>query len=120
MNNYVQQGKTITVAAPYAVTSGGGVEINGTGYLFGIAVNTQNQGDNMEIMVEGVFDLVKDNSTFAESDYVYWNNTTYQATSTATNNKKIGVACITQPNGTNAPGGQAADPTVRVRLNPAF
>ena len=120
MKNYVQPGKTLTVTAPYAVSSGGGVEITGTGYLFGIAVNNQNEGDNMEMMVEGVFDLAKDNSTFNEGDYVYWNNTTFQATSTVGTNKKIGVACLLMPNGTNAPGGAAGDPTVRVRLNPAF
>jgi predicted RecA/RadA family phage recombinase len=79
MNNYVQQGKTLTVIAPYAVTSGGGVEVIGTGYLFGIAVNTQNPGDNMEIQVtEGVFDLAKDTSTFvSDGDYVYWDNTAH-------------------------------------------
>jgi len=120
MNNYVQQGKTLTVIAPYAVTSGGGVEVTGTGYLFGIAVNTQNLGDNMEIQVEGVFDLAKDTSTFSEGDYVYWNNTALQATSTVGTNKKIGVAVLMQASGIAAPGGASSDPTVRVRLNPAF
>jgi predicted RecA/RadA family phage recombinase len=120
MKNYVQQGKTLTVVAPYAVNSGGGVEITGTGYLFGIAVNTQNPGDNMEIQVEGVFDLAKDTSTFSEGDYVYWDNTNHVATSTAGTNKKIGVAVVLQPNGSNAPGGATTDPTVRVRLNSTF
>ncbi len=120
MKNYVQQGKTLTVTAPYAVSSGGGVEITGTGYLFGIAVNNQNLGDIMEMQVEGVFDLVKDTSTFNEGDYVYWNNTAYEATSTVGTNKKIGVATLLLPNGTNAPGGASGDPTVRVRFNAAF
>ena len=120
MKNYVQQGKTITVIAPYAVSSGGGVEIAGTGYLFGIAVNNQSLGDNMEMQGEGVFDLAKDTSTFNEGDYVYWNNTAFQATSTVGTNKKIGVAVLMQANGIAAPGGAAGDPTVRVRLNPAF
>lgn len=120
MKNYVQPGKTITVVAPYAVTSGGGVEVTGTGYLFGIAVNNQNQGDNMEILTEGVFDLAKDTSTFVNGDYVYWDNTNKVATSTVGTNKKIGVALLLMPNGTNAPGGAAGDATVRVRLNPTF
>jgi len=120
MKNYVQHGKTMTVTAPYAVSSGGGVEIAGTGYIFGVAVNNQNLGDNMEVVVEGVFDLTKDASTFANGDYVYWNNTTFQCTSTATGNKKIGVASMLMPDGTSAPGGATGDPTVRVRLNPAF
>ena len=120
MKNYVQHGKTMTVIAPNAVVSGQGVEINGTGYLFGVAVNNQSSGDNMEIVVEGVFDLAKDASTFNNGDYVYWNNTTFVCTSTATGNKKIGVASLLMPDGTSAPGGAAGDPTVRVRLNPAF
>jgi predicted RecA/RadA family phage recombinase len=119
MNNYVQQGKTITVIAPYNVNSGGGVEVAGTGYLFGIAVNTQVTGDNMEIQVEGVFDLAKDTSTFAEGDYVYWDNTAHLASSVNTD-KKIGVAVLMQASGVAAPGGASGDPTVRVRLNPAF
>jgi predicted RecA/RadA family phage recombinase len=120
MQNYVQQGKTITVVAPYNVTSGGGVLVAGTGYVFGVAVNTQNQNDSMELVVEGVFDLAKDASTFANGDYVYWDNTNKVATSTATGNKKIGVALLSQASGVNAPGGNSGDATVRVRLNPAF
>ena len=120
MQNYVQKGQTLTVAAPYNVTSGGGVLVSGTGYVFGIAVNTQNLGDSMEIVTEGVFDLVKDASTFANGDYVYWDNTNKVVTSTATGNKKVGVAVLSQPSGVNASGGGSGDATVRVRLNPAF
>ena len=120
MQNYVQKGQTLTVVAPYNVASGGGVLVAGTGYVFGIAVNTQNQNDSMEIVVEGVFDLAKDASTFANGDYVYWDNANKVATSTAAGNKKIGVAVLSQPGGVNAPGGNAGDGTVRVRLNPAF
>ena len=120
MQNYVQQGSTVTIVAPYAVTSGGGVLVTGTGYMFGIAATTQSQGDSLEIAVQGVFDLAKDNSTFANGDYVYWDNTNKVATSTATGNKKIGVALLSQPSGVNAPGGNAGDATVRVRLNSAF
>ncbi len=120
MQNYVQKGQTLTAVAPYAVTSGGGVLVSGTGYVFGISVNTQNQGESIEIVVEGVFDLAKDNSTFANGDYVYWDNTNKVATSTATGNKKIGVAVLSQPSGVNAPGANSGDATVRVRLNPAF
>lgn len=120
MQNFVQPGRTLTIAAPYNVTSGGGVLVSGTGYVFGIAVNTQNQNDSMEIVVEGVFDVAKDASTFANGDYVYWDNVNKVATSTSAGNKKIGVAVLNQPSGVNAPGGNAADPTVRIRLNPSF
>jgi len=50
---------------------------------------------------------------------VYWDNVNHVATSINTD-KKIGVAVLMQPSGANAPGGAAGDPTVRVRLNPAF
>ena len=35
MQNYVHKGETLTVVAPYAVKSGGGVKV---GNLFGVAV----------------------------------------------------------------------------------
>jgi len=114
MLNYVQKGDTLTVIAPYAVNSGAGLQVGA--HLFGVAVNNQNSGDNMEMVVVGVFDLVKDASTFAEGDAVYWNNTTQQCTSTVGTNLKIGVCCTMQPSGVAAPGGASGDPTVRVRL----
>ena len=71
MQNYVQRGDTLTVAAPYALPSGGGCQV---GNIFGVAVNNQNLGDATELVVEGVFDLAKDASTFNSGDKVYWNN----------------------------------------------
>ena len=78
MQNYIQKGNTLTVAAPYALLSGGGCQV---GNIFGVAVNNQNLGDATEVVVEGVFDLAKDTSTFNPGDKVYWNNSTQQATS---------------------------------------
>jgi predicted RecA/RadA family phage recombinase len=120
MQNYIQKGNTLTVAAPYALTSGQGCQV---GNIFGIAVNNQSSGESTEIVVEGVFDLAKDASAFNSGDKVFWNNTTQQATSSAltaagVSNKEIGFAVLAQPGGVNAPGGQSADATVRVRLNP--
>jgi predicted RecA/RadA family phage recombinase len=120
MQNYVQKGQTLTVTAPYALLSGGGCQV---GNIFGVSVNTQNIGDSSEIVVEGVFDLAKDASTFNSGDKVFWNNTTQQATSSTltaagASNKEIGFAVLNQASGVNAPGGQTTDATVRVRLNP--
>ena len=120
MQNYVQKGQTLTVVAPYALLSGGGCQV---GNIFGVTVNCQNIGDSSELVVEGVFDLAKDTSTFNPGDKVFWNNATQQATSSTltaagTSNKEIGFAVLNQPDGTVAPGGQTADATVRVRLNP--
>jgi predicted RecA/RadA family phage recombinase len=117
VTNYKQRGETLTVIAPAALLSGQGVQI-GTN-LFGIAVNNQNSGDNMEIVVWGVFILPKDASTFTSGAPVYWNNTSGQCTSTATGNLRIGTASLMNPSGTPDPGGLSADPTVTVRLTAA-
>ena len=120
MQNYVQKGQTLTVVAPYALLSGGGCQV---GNIFGVTVNSQNIGDSSELVVEGVFDLAKDASTFNPGDKVFWNNTALQATSSpltaaGVSNKEIGYAVLSQASGVNAPGGLTGDATVRVRLNP--
>ena len=99
MNNYVQRGDTLTVTAPYALLSGGGCQV---GTIFGVTVNTQNLGDSTELVVEGVFDLAKDASTFVSGAKVYWDNSQQLATAnilTAAGaaNKEIGFACWIRP-----------------------
>ena len=120
MVNYIQRGQTITVVAPYALTSGGGCQV---GNIFGIASNTQSVGDSSELVVEGVFDLAKDASTFLSGDKIFWNNATQLATSSTVTaagatNKEIGYAVLSQPGGVDAPGGLTGDATVRARLAP--
>jgi predicted RecA/RadA family phage recombinase len=114
MMNYVHRGDTLTVTAPYNVTSGQGALV---GNIFGIAVNTASSGASLELQLVGVFDLAKDTSTFADGDKVYWDNVNYVATSAATSNREIGMADLVQANGTDASGGNSGDATVRVRLN---
>jgi predicted RecA/RadA family phage recombinase len=104
MQNYVHRGETLTLTAPYAVSSGGGVRV---GNIFGVAVNTQVQGDSMEAVVSGVFDLAKDASTFSQGDLVYWDDTNKVGTSTVGANLLIGSAEKAQLTG---------DGTVRVKL----
>jgi predicted RecA/RadA family phage recombinase len=114
MKNYVHKGETLTVVAPYAVSSGGGVKV---GNLFGVAVYDAAQTASLEMVVQGVFDLAKDTSTFAAGDAVYWDDTNKVATSTSAGNLVIGTAELAQASGTNASGGSSSDATVRVRLN---
>jgi predicted RecA/RadA family phage recombinase len=104
MQNFVHQGITLTLTAPYAVSSGGGVKV---GNIFGVAATTHIQGDSMEAMVQGVFDLAKDASVFAQGDLVYWDDTAKAATSTVGANLLIGTAEQAQLTG---------DATVRVKL----
>lgn len=116
MKNFIQEGCTLTLTAPYTVVAGAGALV---GKFFGVAVNDVSSGAKGEFKMEGVFDLAKDTSTFSDGDPVYWDNTNKCATSTAQSNWLIGVA--TRINdvsvSTLALGGASGDATVRVRLN---
>ena len=56
MKNYVQPGKTITLAAPYAVAAGDGLLV---GAIFGVATAAAGNGEAVEAVLVGVFDLKK-------------------------------------------------------------
>ena len=80
MKNYVQPGNTITLTAPYAVTSGDGLLI---GSIFGVAAGTAAVGEAVEAALTGVYDLKKVASqAWAAGDKVYWDNTAREATKT--------------------------------------
>jgi len=111
MKNYVQKGETLTLTAPYAVSSGGGALI---GSIFGVASNDYANGDEGEFQVAGVFDLVRETGAstgWTQGALLYWDNTNKRITKTATGNKLIGVAVRAAADG---------DATARVRLNGAF
>jgi len=111
MKTYVQPGNTITLSAPYDVTSGDGLLV---GAIFGIASGDALTGSEVEVVTTGVFDLTKAASqAWAVGDKVYWDNTNRVATKTATANTLIGVAVL-------AVGGTASETTGRVRLNGSF
>ncbi len=80
MENYVQDGKVLTVTAPYALTSGHGCLV---GRLFGAAINDALISTEAQIQTEGVVALAKDSSTFAQGDPVYWDDSAHVATSTS-------------------------------------
>lgn len=120
MQNFVHRGETLDFLAPYNVNGGGGFKV---GNIFAVAVETVLSGAALAGMVQGVFDLAKDTSTFNEGDKVYWNDALGQCTSSRTTaagvaNLEIGYASLTNPSGTNALGGGSGDATVRVRLTP--
>ena len=89
MQNFVQEGKVITLTAPYAVSSGAGAKV---GFIFGVATADVANATSGEFAIEGVFDLVKDTSTFSVGEKVYWDNTNKVVTETAAGNMFIGVA----------------------------
>ena len=111
MKNYVQPGNTITLTAPYAVTSGDGLLV---GSIFGIASEDTALNDPVEAALTGVFDLTKVGSqAWTVGAKVYWDDTNKRTTSVATSNTLIGVA-------TEAVAGGAGDTIGRVRLNASF
>ncbi len=111
MKNYVQPGKTITFAAPYAVSAGDGLLV---GAIFGVATANAAIGEAVEAALVGVFDLKKAASqAWAVGDKVYWDNTAKETTKTATSNTLIGVAVETVSNG-------ASDTVGRLRLNGSY
>ena len=109
MKNYIQPGETITLTAPYAVSSGGGALV---GAIFGVAVGDVANGAQGEFRTTGVYSLRKETGTaWSVGDLIYWDDTNKRCTTTATNNKLIGVAVA---------AAAAGDATGRVRLNGAF
>jgi predicted RecA/RadA family phage recombinase len=111
MKNFIQPGDTLTVAAPYALTSGQGALV---GTMFGVASTTVANGAEVELQTVGVFDLAKaDSQAWAVGAAIYWDNTNKVCTTTASGNTKIGVAVL-------AVASTAGLVIGRVRLNGAF
>jgi predicted RecA/RadA family phage recombinase len=88
MTNFVKSGDHLTLAAPYDVLSGGGFKV---GNVFGVAANDTLSGADVECTVEGVYDLTKDSSTFAQGDLAYWDDSAKKVTSTVASNLLIGA-----------------------------
>ncbi|MGR3493308.1 MAG: DUF2190 family protein [Shimia sp.] len=111
MKNYVQPGSTLTLTAPYAVTSGDGLLV---GSIFSVAAGDAASGATVEAALTGVFDLTKIGSqAWTVGAKIYWDDTNKRCTTVATDNTLIGVAV-------EAVAGGAGDTTGRVRLNAAF
>lgn len=109
--NFIQPGGTITLTAPYAVTSGDGLLV---GAIFGVAAGDAASGATVEAALTGVLDLTKIGSqAWSVGAKVYWDDTNKRTTSVATSNTLIGVA-------TEAVAGGAGDTIGRVRLNASF
>jgi predicted RecA/RadA family phage recombinase len=111
MKNCVQPGNTLTLTAPYAVTSGDGLLV---GAIFGVAAGDAASGATVEAALTGVFDLTKIGSqAWTVGAKVYWDDTNKRCTTVATDNTLIGVAV-------EAVAGGAGDTIGRVRLNGSF
>ena len=109
MKNYVQEGNTITVTAPATVTSGQLVVV---GSINGVAAFDAASGADVEVTVEGVFELPKvTTDVVAQGDRLYWDSGQARLTKTAGTGSKpmAGVATVAAGNGVT---------TVNCRLMP--
>lgn len=90
MKNYIQKGDTLTIPAPAAVVSGFPVI---AGEIVGIASGDAASAAPVDVATAGVFELPKvAANAFTVGAPVYWDAEEDLATSTATDNTKLGVA----------------------------
>jgi predicted RecA/RadA family phage recombinase len=109
MQNYIQSGEVITLAAPYDVASGAGLLV---GTIVGIATGAALSGTPVEVKLEGVVDVAKVSAqAWTAGATIYWDDTAKNFTTTSTSNTKVGVAVQA-----------AANPSAigRIRLNGSF
>lgn len=94
MKNFIKPGDTLTLVAPYNVSSGGGMLV---GSIFGVATETVLSGASVEATLEGVFELAKTTAeAWTQGAVLYWNDTTKALTTTASTNKRVGYAARAQ------------------------
>ena len=111
MKNYVQEGESLNLPAPYAVSSGGGAIV---GAIFGVASTDLAADEVGAFQLCGVYTLAK--STAASSGgsqgaKAYFITSTKLVTHASSGNTLIGVFTETCADG---------DATCRVRLNGSF
>lgn len=96
MNNFVQEGKVLTLPAPYGVVSGAGFQV---GALFAIATFDAAAGAPVEGVTEGVFTLPKTSTqAWAIGARVYWDDTNKRGDTDSAKGGLIGVATATAAN----------------------
>lgn len=109
MKNFVQDGKLLKVAAPYALTAGQGALV---GSIFGVAVSDAANGADVVLAVDGVFSLTALTAdTASVGTKLYWDNTNKRLTVTSSGNTLVGVAVVAKT---------GTDTTATIRLNAVF
>lgn len=90
MKNYIQEGDSLVLTAPYARAAGEGALI---GTLFGVALTSVASGVRSTFTTRGVFELNKKSAeAWTEGAKIYWDNTARECTTVSTSNTLIGCA----------------------------
>lgn len=100
MKNFVQEGNTLTVAAPGTVASGDLVVV---GSIIGVAATDAASTEEVEVDTVGVFTLPKvTTDVVAAGDKLYWDSGAGKLTKTAGTGSKplVGLATAAAGNGT--------------------
>jgi predicted RecA/RadA family phage recombinase len=97
MKNFVQTGDIVTVTAPYALAAGDGALV---GSIFGVAQNAAAISTDVELAVEGVFDITAlGTDVAAQGTKVYWDNTNKRITITSAGNTLVGAVTVAKASG---------------------
>ncbi|KQM92226.1 hypothetical protein ASE70_15035 [Sphingomonas sp. Leaf22] len=92
--NYVTEGKTLTLIAPRTVAAGAGMLV---GAIFAVALADAAVGRPVEARRVEVFDLAKaTGEAWTQGQLVYWDNTNFRVTTSASGNTMIGAATQAQ------------------------
>jgi predicted RecA/RadA family phage recombinase len=96
MKNHIQPGRTLTIPAPADVVSGGVVV---AGSIVGVANGDALAGADVDVDVEGVFELEKVSALAINlGDTVYYDAATKLVNKTASGNTKAGYATAAAAN----------------------
>ena len=91
MNNFIQEGKTLTLTPGANVAAGAGY-LFGTA-LFGVATAAVTSGAAGEFITEGVVELAKTSAlAIAVGDVVYWVPGSSVVNKTTTSQRAVGIA----------------------------
>ena len=91
MKNFVSPGQVVALTAPAGGVQSGQPLLIGS--IFGVAVASAAEGSAVQLSSKGVFELPKaTGQTWSEGGKIYWSSANSHLTTTATNNKLVGVA----------------------------
>ncbi len=96
MKNFVSEGTTLNLIAPYNVASGAGFLV---GTIFAVAVAAALAGQPVDGRRFGEVTLPKAAGAITQGQKLYWDDAAKNVTTTAASNKLIGAATVPAANG---------------------